>query len=601
MKKIFLTITALFVLCTACTKDGAKKIDSSSTNGLADAFGKANAADQFLINIYRQIVEVLPHTDNMGSRWGTGYLLDMGTENETGNGTTSGPVRDFNTGATTSASTGVFSYLDWKNNYGAIRSCLLYLAHINEVPADPQFNFSEDTRKIRIGEAKWLLAFNYAELCKQHGGLPIIKKVYEPTDAFDVPRSTYDETVAYIVGLCDEAAAVLPLKAVLDADYGRATKGAALALKARMLLYAASPLWNDSANPADTYLSGKYDLNKWEKAAQAAQDVIALGQYQLHTDISTLFTTRVNNEIIYSRLQQPFAYFTAVNVPYKLYPQGYALGGYNQVTYNMLKQYEVLKGGVAYPITDPASGYNLQDPFKNLDPRFYRDCIFNGDNILNQIVDVGELATGVVKTIKHNGQTTIPQYQSYLYNVKFCDLGLNVTTNDPRSGTGQIPTNQNYIYFRYGEVLLNYAEAVNEAYGPQTVPPGATMTALQAVNLVRTRAAYVAGKKEYQTYTGSMPPIPGGLSKDQFRIAVQHERRIELAFEEHYFWDVRRWKQTPETTVQALIPVWTSATVVSYQLRNIDTRYFNPLKSYRMPIPNSDILINNQLKQNPGW
>jgi hypothetical protein len=93
-------------------------------------------------------------------------------------------LRDFNTGATTSASTNVFSYLDWKNNYGAIRSCLLYLAHINEVPVDPQFNFSEDTRKIRIGEAKWLLAFNYAELCKQFGGLPIIKKVYEPTAAF---------------------------------------------------------------------------------------------------------------------------------------------------------------------------------------------------------------------------------------------------------------------------------------------------------------------------------------------------------------------------------------------------------------------------------
>jgi hypothetical protein len=125
------------------------------------------------------------------------------------------------------------------------------------------------------------------------------------------PRSTYDETVAYIVGLCDEAATALPVKvAVLDADYGRATKGAALALKARMLLYAASPLWNDSSNPADTYLSGKYDLNKWEKAAQAAQDVIAMGQYQLHTDISTLFTTRVNNEIIYSR------YATAVCIFY---------------------------------------------------------------------------------------------------------------------------------------------------------------------------------------------------------------------------------------------------------------------------------------------
>jgi hypothetical protein len=601
MKKIFLTISALFVLCTACTKDGAKKLDPSNINGLADAFGKASASDQFLINIYRQIVEVLPHTDNMGSRWGTGFLLDMGTENETGNGTLSAQAHDFNSGSTTSSSTNVFSYMDWKNNYIAIRSCLLYLAHINEVPVDPQFNFTEETRKIRIGEAKWLLAFNYAELCKQFGGLPIIKNTYEPASGFTLARSTYDETVAYIVGLCNEAAAVLPVKVALDADYGRATKGAALALKARMLLYAASPLWNDSSAPTDTYLSGKYDVTKWEKAAQAAQDVIAMNQYQLHPDISTLFTTRVNNEIIYARMQAPFAYFTAVNVPYKLYPNGYALGGYNQVTYNMLKQYEVLKGGVAYPITDPASGYNLQDPFKNLDPRFYRDCVYNGAKLLSQTAEFGEVATGVVKTVKHNGQTTIPQYQSYLYNVKFCDLSLNVTTSDPRTGTGQAPTNQNYIYFRYGEVLLNYAEAINEAYGPQVVPPGFSMTALDAVNKVRTRASYVSAKQEYMGYTGAMPPIAGGLSKEQFRTTVQHERRVELAFEEHYFWDVRRWKQTPETTVQALIPVWTSLTAVTYQLRNIDTRYFNPQRSYRMPIPNGDILSDNLLKQNPNW
>jgi hypothetical protein len=601
MKKIFLTISTLVFLCAACIKDGAKKLDPSNINGLADAFGKASASDQFLLNIYRQIVEVLPHTDNTGSRWGTGFLLDMGDENETGNGTLSTQARDWNTGATTSASTNVFSYSDWRNNYSAIRSCLLYLSHINEVPLDPQFNFSDDTRKIRIGEAKWLMAFNYAELCKEFGGLPLVKTIYDPKADFVLPRSTYDETVAYIVSLCDDAAAALPVKNAVDADYGRATKGAALALKARVLLYAASPLWNDSSSPADTYLSGKYDLTKWEKAAQAAQDVMAMNQYQLHTDISTLFTSRVNNEIIYGRMQQPSAYFTAVNVPYKLYPQGYALGGYNQVTYNMLKQYEVLKGGVAYAVTDPASGYNTQAPFKNLDPRFYRDCIYNGSRILGQTAEFGEVATGVAKVPKHNGQTTIPQYQSYLYNVKFCDLSLNVTTNDPRSGVGQAPTNQNYIYLRYGEVLLNYAEAVNEAYGPQAVPPGATISALQAANMVRTRASYVVGKQEYMGYSGAMPPIASGLSKEQFRTAVQHERRIEFAFEEHYFWDVRRWKQVPETAVQALIPVWTSPTVVTYQLRNTDTRYFNPQKSYRMPIPNADILSDNKLRQNPGW
>lgn len=616
MKKIFLTIAALVFLCTACTKDSAKLLDPASTAGLSDAFGKYDKADQFLLNIYRQIVEVIPHADNEGTRWpGTVVLLDIGDENETGNGTTGGPQHDFNTGATTALSTNSFSYYDWNTYYGAIRMCLLYLNNIGSTPADAS-NFTEPTRKLRIAEAKWLEAFFYAELCKEFGGLPLVKTVYDPTADLALPRSTYDETVNYIVGLCDEAAAGLqdaygtsgssnPNGVQAATDFGRATKGAALALKARVLLYAASPLWNDGANPTDTYLSGKYDATKWQKAAQAAQDVIALNQYALVNDISTLFTTRYNTEIIYARMQQPTAYFTATAVPYRLFAGSpYALGGYNQATYNAMKQYEVLKNGVAYNMTDPASGWNAQDPFKNLDPRFYRDIIYNGAHVEGKTAEFGEVPTGVSKAPAHNMTTTLPQYQSYMYAVKFCDLTLPITTSDPKStGGGQALTNQNYMYFRYAEILMNYAEAVNEAYGPDVVPPisGATMSAREALNKVRTRAAYVAGKAEYMGYTGSMPPVAGGLSKDAFRDVMKHERRVEFAFEEHYFWDIRRWKQVPETTVQALIPVWTSPTTVTYQLRSIDTRFFDTQKSYRMPIPNADILGDPLMKQNPGY
>jgi hypothetical protein len=598
MKKIFLTITVLVFLSTACTKDSASLVDPTGITGINAAFGNATNANQFLLDIYHQILPVLPRTDFAGSRWRDNYLLDAGDENGSTGREGNIAVRDWNNGAVTASSTSVFSYQDWRDNYTAIRACYLFLAHINEVPLDPLAQFDEAARKIRIAEAKWLIAFNYAELAKEFGGLPLIKNVVDPAGDFNVARSTYDETIAFITGLCDEAAADLP-KVYADNDLGRATKGAALALKARTLFYAASPLWNDSSAPNDTYLSGKYDVTKWQKAAQAEKDVIDLNQYQLYTDQSTLFTSRTNSEIIFARMQEPMAYFTATNVPYKLYGAGaYSVGGNNQVTYNMVKQYEILKGGVAYAIDDPASGYNPQDPYKNLDPRFYRDCMYNGAKFQGKTAEFGTVATGVAKAIAHNNVIVSP-YDTYVFSIKFCDLTLAITA-DARNPALNGRTGQNYPYLRYAEVLMNYAEAMNEAYGPEVLTSGYTKTALQALNEVRTRAKYVAGKQEYLGYTGGMPPIPAGLSKDAFRTVLQHERRVEFSFEEQYFWDLRRWKQTPSNAIQAQIPVWTSATTVQYQLKTIDNRYWDP-KMYRMPIPQGEILFNPKLQQNPGW
>src|SRR5690606_25523291 len=117
-----------------------------------------------------------------------------------------------NSGSITPASGDLFSYYDWVNCYSAIRACNLFLANIANVPVDPQYNFSEETRKVRIAEAKYLLAFNFSELAKQFGGLPLIKKVAAPGDTdLEIPRSSFDETTAYIVQLSDEAAADLPI------------------------------------------------------------------------------------------------------------------------------------------------------------------------------------------------------------------------------------------------------------------------------------------------------------------------------------------------------------------------------------------------------
>jgi starch-binding outer membrane protein, SusD/RagB family len=420
-----------------------------------------------------------------------------------------------------------------------------------------------------------------------------------------VARSTFDETIAYITKLCDEAAADLPLKHS-DANLGRATKGAAMALKARMLLYAASPLWNDPANASDTPWSGKYDAKKWETAAKAAKDVIDLKEYALYQDISTLFLTRTNSEMIFVRMQEPMAYHSATHIPYTLYTGSgaYGVGGVNQVTYNMVQEYEVLKNNVAYSVDDPASGHNFQDPYKNRDPRFYRDCVFNGSKLLLggtlKTADFGLAEPGGTPGIHNMPYNINSTFNTYVYSTKFADPTLNVTW-DARAASRGTRVHQNYPYLRYAEVLLNYAEAMNEAFGPENAG-GLGKTALEAVNEVRIRAKYPpASRVEYLGQVGGMPPIAAGLTKDQMRAKIHHERRVEMSYEEHRLWDVNRWKETPVTDIKVEMPLHKKNGTLEYQIKTIETRFFDPNKMYRMPIPQSEILANPLLVQNPGW
>ena len=600
MYKITFLLITVVLLFGSCTKDQSSLLDPATT-GITDkdVFASALYADQFLTDIYGYLVPVLATTGNNGCRWrGSDGLLETTTDNGSSNLTSVAPFRTFNSGGFTAATGGMFYQADWVTSYQAIRACNLYLSHIDEVPLDPQYDFDEATRTNRKAEATFLMAWNYAEIAKQFGGLPLVKTVLGVADDMKIPRSTYDETVKYIVELCDQAAAILPTS-YPDYQLGRVTKGAALALKARTLLYAASPLWNNSAKPADSPFRGKYDAEKWKKAAEACAAVINMNQYSLYSDLSTLFTTRTNQEIIFAHMQLPEAYQTQLSVPFRLYPAGAgAKSGCNQVTYNMLKEYEILKDGIAYSITDPASGYNPNDPYKNLDPRFYRDCIFNGAKFQGKTVSVGVAEPGALAPIHNNAE--ISPYYTYVYNTKFADLTIVINVEAKNPAYGQT-TNQNYPYIRYAEILLDYAEAMNEAFGPEVDGLSNGKTALWAVNEVRTRAKYQA-KQEYMGYpvnTG-MPAIATGLSKDQLRDKIRHERRVELTFEEHRFWDCRRWKIAPDEDIKAQIPTYKANGTIEYPIVTIENRPFNT-RNFRMPIPENELFANPNLKQNPGY
>jgi len=555
---------------------------------------------RFLTDIYGRIVPVTIQGGNAGGRWPSSEaLLDVVTDNGVCYHLRD-DYHDVNGGFWDSFNPPSFSVAEWTDDWGAIRACNMFLENIDNVPENAEYGFNNTVRMIRKGECFFLKAFFYSELFKQFGGLPLLDRVVELNDKMDQPRDNVDRTVEYIVDLCDNAAALLPATHPAY-DYGRATKGAALALKARVLLYAASPLWNNPDKRDDSPFRGKYDEKKWEKAARAANEVIALNVYTLHTDISNLFVTRVNPELIFVRLNQPGIYMTFLSIPVPLCLSGRneANCGWNHVSYNLIKEYELIKDGKAYLINDPASGYNPQNPFVNRDPRFYRDCLFNGYLYQGQIAQFG-IAEGGAPAPAHNPQHA-GKYSTYTHCIKFADLTI------PLSGQARNPaialsvTNQNYPYLRYAEVLLNYAEAMNEAFGPETDGLGNGRTALWAVNQVRTRAQY-PDKPEYMGYTGGMPPFPAGLSKTDFREKIRRERRIELAFEEHRFWDVRRWKipAGEMTSIEGQIPVWGQGGV-RYEIRTVEERVFKPEKMYRMPIPQKQMNANPNLVQNPGW
>ena len=611
MKKTIYIVSLALALFSSC-KDSSDMLDPDVISGVTDKdlFADVQYAERYLYDIYDQLIPVLPIGPAAGSRWRTpDTFLEVASDN--GHGEASwGIFKNMNVGDW-SASTNSFSHTDWNMYWNSIRAINNFLVHIDEVPLNANYSFDEDRKAKRKAEAKLLLAWNYAELVKEFGGVPIIDKVYGITDDdMMLPRNTYDECVDFISRLCDEAAAVLPLEQT-GSEFGRGTKGAALAVKARTLFYAASPLWNNPDKPQDSPFRGKYDPQKWVKAAKAYGEVIKMNQYSLIPDITKVFLTRVNPEFIFTRVNRTVSYLTGSMVPNKLYPSGggYGNGGFNHVTYNLLKEYDILKDGKAYNIEDPTSGYDPQNPYIARDPRFYRDCLYNGCKILGKTADFGVSGDGVAAKGAHNDPYGGPE-ATYVYAVKFADTHLNITWNPARQ-YGSPSVDANYPYIRYAQVLMDYAEAMNEAYGPESDALGIGMTALDAVNQIRARAKYPTNLKAYPEYlppadgTVGMPPLPSGLSKDDFRLKLRKERRVEFMYEEHRFWDIRRWKlPTSEVTdIYAQIPEWymdNGVRKVRYVVKKTESRVMEP-KMYRMPIPEDQLFANKNLVQNPGW
>lgn len=466
----------------------------------------------------------------------------------------------------------------FSNCYTGIRRSFDYEEQIKPLIQD--FVLTPAGQDLLLGQVLFLRALYNFELLKRFGGYPIVLKALQVTDDLNIPRSTYDESVKYISDLCDQAAALLPVSHATT-QLGRATKGAALALKARMLLYSASPLFNDPSKTADNVEHGAYDATKWASAAAASAAVInlkngAAAAYTLYAAYDAFFyTLNPNTEIILSQMTAANNTVESLNGPVGITGGG----GGTCPSLDLVNDYE-MKTGIPFDWNNPV---HAAAPFTLRDPRFDKSILYNGATWIKgwvlQTYEGGLDKVGTKAT------------RTSFYLRKF--LNVAASWNAPAATTYHC-----FPLFRYGEVLLNYAEAMNEAYGPDVDPQAFGMTARAAITLIRNRAGLTANKDFLVTTAANYVPT-GDQAK--MRSAIHHERRIELAFEEHRYLDLRRWKtdiQTMTQPVHGLTIIKTGATY-TYTPIVVEQRAFDP-KMYLYPFPQDEINRNSSLVQNTG-
>lgn len=479
----------------------------------------------------------------------------------------------------------------------------------------------DEMMKLRA-ENHFLRAWFYFELVKRYGGVPILTEPIDINATTLPPRNTFEECIDTILAELDIAFPDMVdhwlnydmpsgLTSVIGtgrgsvagstdvAKLGRAERVAVQAFRLRVLLYAASPLWNPTN-----------DITKWEAAAAAGHEFLTNSEYQWwrylwtsYADLTAQTTTNlltsrkgVNSGIIFTT---PFSsqYNNQVFEQWN-YPVGIPNGGTNVTapSQNLVDAFEVKTSAttsVPFDWNEPthvANIYNTSATYPSRDPRLKMIVGVNEDNFgraVGATVDrpIQSYVGGPDGIGAKQGATTTGYY-----------LKKGARTNYDLSKTNSAI--KAFPLMRYAEVLLNYAEAMNEAYPTPDDKPTingtpAVYSAREAVNLVRARTGV------------AMPALPLGLTQTEMREKIRNERRIELAFEEHRFFDVRRWK-IAETTENAdlmgirVIPDAVPPTSYTYEKFVVESRSFDETKMYIYPIPESQVLINGWV-QNPGW
>lgn len=581
MKKLAIAALLFFGLVAvfnSCKK--ASFLDQTVTSSLDESstFSDSSNAMQFLNNIYVNIgfaSDPRRFTQN-GANW-AGGLEAASDEAEGPNAASTNGFIQFATG---SVNPSIVPNDAWKICYSNIRAVNQFLKHIPVIP----FNSALKTQV--TAEARFLRAWYYTMLMQHYGGVPLIgDTIYASADHIEVKRNAWRECVDYVLTELDAAGTVLPVT-WSGAQYGRASKGACMAAKARLLLLAASPLFNNGglangdANLASIVAYPDGDPNRWKLAADAAKAVIALNTFQLFVDSTSkagelgygfqaLFTKRYNTEYILNRMMGDNKYLESLwDVP----SRGGSGGSF---PYQEMVDAFPMSNGLE--ITDVASGYDPNNPYRNRDPRLGYSIMH--DSTLRVTFGTNQpsplqlyINTAVTPAVAASGDAVYKGTPTGLYIYKMVDP--NVINNSVGTTARVLPI------IRYAEVVLNFAEATNEVSGP-------TPEVYQSIEAIRQRA----GLRPWQ--------LPTGLNQQQMRAIIQKERRLELAFEGFRFWDVRRWMIAEQTENQLMHGMEVNrGQGVVYKPFNVRKHNFTKAM-YLWPLPLSEIAKSPELLQNP--
>ncbi len=572
MKKIFLLLIGFAILCGTL---------SSCEEMFGDYLDKAPGIDVTIDTIFSsptQVETAIVHLYNYDAGGFSIFPIAGGAmqweyntcyTDEGQSGQTWTFSNTYNSGALTAA--GMFP-IDraFNSRWVGIRHANILLQRVDDVPGMTKQQIDEAK-----GQARFIRALRYFEMFKRYGAVPIVDKPFELSDDFFVGRSTLQDVINFIVEDCDAAASLLPDKQPVNM-YGRASKGAALMLKARTLLYAASPLFNtgtpymdmDNKEHNSFICLGNYDVNRWQVAADAAKACIdwALSNgYHLITDKGVDENYRYMHEndgnaeiILASRIYGSGPAWTWPWIGFIIWSHAHG----SSMTYNFLQLYEKQDG--TKQDWDPEGGDDLIKKLSELDRRFHQSTApvgsyWNDDiPLVNSFVG-GDLYNGCF------GGTWI---------TKFCPRAMR------KSGGSYVP---NDVIFRLAEAYLNYAEALNEAKGP-------VKEAHDAVNKIRARSG--------------QPDLPSNLTQGEFRERVRNERAIELFGEFHRQWDLNRWLIAEEVLNKEFKGFRAYGNPeppnFRYEVYNIGTRVF-PRRQYLLPFLRDEVLKKDYLIQNPGW
>ncbi len=514
------------------------------------------------------------------------FIHNYGSAQVVQSNLTSGDIGSF--------SRGDFEEFNWPVLYARIRQINLFLENIEEV------EFDDEEWKDRLkGEVHFLNAYFYHNLVRLYGGVPLVTKAYDLQDEFMISRSSLQECIDYIVEEADLAASLLPTEyGSGGGDIGRATKGAALALKARILLYAASDLYNDPswatgyANPELISTTGDRNA-KWQAAKDAAKAVMDLGIYELQDtgdpvkDYTDLFLMKDSKEAIFSRFFIKNRGWEDGALPGLANgPNGYHNWGGNTPIQELVDDYE-MTDGTKFDWNNPT---HANAPYENRDPRFQASILY--DQAVwrprpSDVVSIDPVGKIIIRSVETAPGVWTPGldtrdgpiedwnggYSGY-YLRKFIDPSV-VHEYAAAGGNQEAP----WHFFRYGEILLNYAEACIEL--------GQDAEARTYINMLRDRAG--------------MPDVTE--SGDALMERYRNERRIELAFEQHRYFDVRRWMIAPQAmgrNANGIVIQDPLAGPVEYSRNKIQDRAWND-KMYFLPIILDEMNRNTELVQNPFY